>query len=148
MTGRPIRVLFLCTHNSARSQIAEGLLRHIGKCRFEVYSAGTEATEVRPLAIRAMAESGIDISAARSKTLDEYIGQHFDYVITVCDRANETCPIFPGDPQRIHWSFPDPSAAEGTEEDQFRVYRKVRDEILSRLRMWTQLPLKARAEAM
>ncbi|CAN5237588.1 hypothetical protein BH23CHL1_BH23CHL1_18240 [soil metagenome] len=99
---------------------------------------------MRPLAIRAMAESGIDISAARSKTLDEYIGQHFDYVITVCDRANETCPIFPGDPR----SFPDPSAAEGTEEDQFRVYRKVRDEILSRLRMWTQLPLKARAEAM
>lgn len=146
MSDRPIRVLFLCTHNSARSQMAEGLLRHIGKGRFEVHSAGTEATEVRPLAIDAMNEIGVDISGHRSKTLDEYIGQHFDYVITVCDQANESCPIFPGDPQRIHWSFPDPSAAQGTDEERLAVFRKTRNEILSRLRVWTQLPLKPRAE--
>lgn len=146
MTERPTRVLFLCTHNSARSQMAEGLLRHIGKGRFEVHSAGTEATEVRPLAIRAMDEIGIDISGHRSKTLDEYIGQHFDYVITVCDQANESCPIFPSDPKRIHWSFPDPSAAEGTEEECLAVFRKTRDEISSRLRIWMLLPLKPEAE--
>jgi arsenate reductase (thioredoxin) len=147
MIDRPIRVLFLCTHNSARSQMAEGLLRHIGKERFEVYSAGTEATEVRPLAIKAMADMGIDISSQHSKVLDEYIDQQFDYVITVCDRANESCPIFPGDPERIHWSFADPSAAEGSEEEQLKVYTRVRNEILGRLRLWMQLPLKARVEA-
>ena len=146
MSNRPIRVLFLCTHNSARSQMAEGLLRHLDGERFEVHSAGTEVTLVRPLAIRAMADVGIDISGQHSKTMDEYLGQRFDYVITVCDRANESCPVFPGDPQRIHWSFPDPSTAEGSEEDQLKVYRKVRDEILGRLRVWTQLPLKQRAE--
>jgi len=147
MTDRPIRVLFLCTHNSARSQMAEGLLRHLGPQRFEVHSAGTEATEVRPLAIKAMTDMGIDISGQYSKTMDEYLGQQFDYVITVCDRANESCPIFPGDPERIHWSFRDPSAAEGSDEDQLKVYRQVRDEILGRLRLWTQLPLKAKVEA-
>jgi arsenate reductase (thioredoxin) len=146
MTARPIRVLFLCTHNSARSQMAEGLLRHLGKERFEVHSAGTEATEVRPLAIKAMADMGVDISAQYSKVLDQYIGQQFDYVITVCDQANESCPIFPGAPERIHWSFPDPSAADGSEEEQFRMYRQVRNEILGRLRLWTQLPLKLRVE--
>ena len=146
MPDRPIRVLFLCTHNSARSQMAEGLLRHIGGERFDVHSAGTEATEVRPLAIHAMADIGIDISGQHSKLLDQYTTQQFDYVITVCDRANETCPIFPNDPERIHWSFPDPSAAEGSEAEQLKVYRQVRNEILSRLRVWTQLPLKARVE--
>lgn len=140
MTERPIRVLVLCTHNSARSQMAEGLLRHIGGERFEVHSAGTEATRVRPLAIRAMAELGIDISSQRSKTLDEYLGQQFDFVITVCDQANESCPIFPGGPERIHWSFRDPSTAEGNEEERLRVYQQVRDEILGCLRLWTQLP--------
>ena len=147
MPDRPIRVLFLCTHNSARSQMAEALLRHIGHDRFETYSAGTKATRVHPMAIRAMDESGIDISDARSKTLDEYIDRDFDYVITVCDRANESCPIFPGDPERIHWSFRDPSAVEGSEEERLRVFRKTRDEIRSRLHTWTLLPLKARAEA-
>jgi arsenate reductase (thioredoxin) len=147
MADRPIRVLFLCTHNSARSQMAEGLLRHLAPQRFEVHSAGTEATEVRPLAIKTMSEMDIDISGQYSKTMDEYLGQQFDYVITVCDRANESCPIFPGDPERIHWSFRDPSAAEGSDEDQLKVYRQVRDEILGRLRLWTQLPLKAKVEA-
>src|SRR4051812_31005672 len=108
MNAQPIRVLFLCTHNSARSQMAEALLRHLDKRRFETYSAGTEATRVHPLAVRAMADVGIDISNARSKHLNEYIGKDFDYVITVCDAANESCPLFPGDPKRIHWSFQDP----------------------------------------
>src|SRR5690606_5877704 len=136
-----IRVLFLCTHNSARSQMAEGLLRSIGGDRFEVHSAGSEQTEVRPLAIRAMADIDIDITGQRSKTMDEYLGQQFDYVITVCDRANESCPIFPGDPERIHWSFDDPAAARGSEDQQLAVYQRVRNEILARLRVWTALPL-------
>lgn len=131
------RVLFLCTHNSARSQIAEALLRHIGGERFEVVSAGTEATRVHPLAIRAMAESGIDISNARSKLLDEFLDRRFDYVVTVCDAANESCPIFPGSPNRIHWSFPDPSAVEGSEEERLQAFRTVRDELTMRIRNWT-----------
>ena len=123
------RVLFLCTHNSARSQMAEGLLRHFGGDQFEVYSAGTEATQVRPLAIRAMAELLIDISGQQSKTLDRYLGGPFDEVITVCDSAAEACPIFPGARRRLHWSFPDPSQARGGEEEQLAVYRRVRDAI-------------------
>jgi len=103
------RVLFLCTHNSARSQTAEGLLRQLGGDRFEVHSAGTEATRVRPLAIRAMGELGIDISGQESKTLDRFLDQPFDKVITVCDQANEACPVFFGARERLHWSFPDPA---------------------------------------
>src|SRR5437764_12965368 len=121
------RVLFICTHNSARSQMAEGLLRHLGKEQFEVYSAGTEATVVRPMAIRAMAELGIDISHQQSKTLDRYLSEPFDNVITVCDQANEACPVFFGARERLHWSFPDPSKAEGTEEQQLEAYRQVRN---------------------
>jgi arsenate reductase len=127
------RVLFLCTHNSARSQMAEGLLRHLAGDRFEAYSAGTEATQVRPLAIRAMAELGIDISQQRSKTLERYLSEPFDLVVTVCDRANESCPILPGTKQRLHWSFPDPSGASGTEDEQLAVYRQVRDAIHARI---------------
>jgi arsenate reductase len=123
------RVLFLCTHNSARSQMAEGLLRHLAGDRFEAFSAGTEATHVRPLAIRVMQELGIDISAQASKTFDRYLGQPFDAVITVCDQAAEACPVFPGAKQRLHWSFPDPSRAEGSEDDQLAVYRRIRDDI-------------------
>ena len=128
------RVLFLCTHNSARSQMAEGLLRHLAGDRFEAYSAGTEATHVRPFAIRAMAELGIDISGQESKTLDRYLGEPFDAVITVCDQANGACPIFHGARMRLHWSFPDPSRAMGTKEEQLAVYRAVRDAIASRIR--------------
>src|SRR5215212_9884330 len=131
---QPFRVLFLCTHNSARSQMAEGLLRQLGKGRFEVFSAGTEATHVRPLAIKAMADLGIDISGQRSKVLTEYLGEPFDYVITVCDQANESCPVFPGAKNRLHWSFPDPSRASGTVEEQLAVYRKVRDAIDDRIK--------------
>jgi arsenate reductase (thioredoxin) len=127
------RVLFLCTHNSARSQMAEGLLRSLGADRFEAHSAGTEATGVRPLAIAAMAEAGIDISAQTSKTLEPYVDQRFDYVITVCDDANESCPIFPNATHRLHWSLPDPSKATGTEAQQLAVYRTVRDELRARI---------------
>jgi arsenate reductase len=123
------RVLFLCTHNSARSQMAEGLLRHLAGDRYAAFSAGTEATHVRPLAIRAMAELGIDISAQESKTLDRYLGEPFDAVITVCDQAADACPVFPGAKRRLHWSFPDPSKAHGSEADQLAVYRMVRDDI-------------------
>jgi arsenate reductase (thioredoxin) len=127
------RVLFLCTHNSARSQMAEGLLRHLAGDRFEAHSAGTEATHVRPLAIRAMDEIGVDISGQESKTLDRYLGEPFDYVITVCDDANEACPFFPGAQSRLHWSLPDPSAAEGTEEERLAVFRSVRDALRDRV---------------
>jgi arsenate reductase len=128
------RVLFLCTHNSARSQMAEGLLRHLAGDRFEIMSAGTEATSVRPEAIRAMADLGVDISGQSSKTLERYLGEPFDYVVTVCDDTNESCPVFPGAENRLHWSFQDPSRAEGSEEKRLEVFRKVRDEIQARIR--------------
>ncbi len=127
------RVLFLCTHNSARSQMAEGLLRAMGGNEFESFSAGTEATHIRPLAIKAMSELGIDITSQHSKVLNEYLSQSFDYVVTVCDNANETCPIFPGAKNRLHWSFPDPSKATGSEEEQLAVYRAVRDNIAGKI---------------
>jgi arsenate reductase len=131
--GVRARVLFLCTHNSARSQMAEGMLRHLGGERFEVHSAGTEATHVRPLAIRAMDEIGIDISGQESKTLERYLEESFDYVITVCDDANEACPFFPGAANRLHWFFEDPSRARGSEEEQSAVFRSVRDRIKDRV---------------
>ena len=127
------RVLFLCTHNSARSQMAEGLLRHLAGDRFDAFSAGTDATGVRPLAIRAMAELQIDISGQESKILERYLGEPFDVVITVCDDANETCPAFYGAKARRHWSFPDPAKAAGTEDEQLAVYRQVRDAIRARI---------------
>src|SRR5215207_5607455 len=124
------RVLFLCTHNSARSQMAEGMLRHLAGDRFEAMSAGTEATHVRPLAVRVMDEVGIDVSGQGSKTLERYLGQPLDYVITVCDEAKEASPFFPGARQRLHWSLPDPAAAaEGTEEERLEVFRLVRDRL-------------------
>jgi arsenate reductase (thioredoxin) len=127
------RVLFLCTHNSARSQMAEGLLRHLAGDRFEAFSAGTEATRVRPLAIMAMEEIGIDISGQESKALDRYLNEPFDCVITVCDDANEACPFFPWAQSRLHWSFEDPSRAEGSEEERLAVFRSVRDRIGERV---------------
>jgi len=127
------RVLFLCTHNSARSQMAEGFLRALAGDRFEVESAGTEATRVHPLAIRAMDEAGIDLRTHTSKTIDRFIGQEWDYVITVCDNANERCPVFPGRTTRLHWSFDDPSAARGTGEQRIEVFRRCRDEIKARV---------------
>lgn len=133
------RVLFLCTANSARSQMAEAWLRHLAGDHFEVYSAGTlpgPSPAVHPLAVAAMAECGVDLSAQQPKHLDAFVGQPWDFVITVCDRANESCPVFPGDHERIHWSFDDPAAADGTEEARWRAFRRVRDEILTRLRLF------------
>jgi arsenate reductase len=113
--------------------MAEGLLRHLGGDRFEAHSAGTEATKVRPLAIVAMNELGIDISKQLSKTLDPYVDQRFDYVITVCDDANEACPYFPNAAHRVHWSLPDPSKATGSEAEQLARYRNVRDDLRARI---------------
>ena len=131
------RVLFLCTGNSARSQMAEGWLRELVGDRFEVFSAGTDPKEsVHPLAVQVMAEVGVDIAQQRPESLQQYLGQPWDSIITVCDRANETCPIFPGDHERIHWSFEDPAAATGSELQRRAVFRRVRDEVLQRIRLF------------
>jgi arsenate reductase len=125
-----MRVLIICTGNSARSQMAEGILRHDGGGAFEVESAGVKPSSVRPEAIQVMHEIGIDISDQRSKSVEEFIGREFDYIITVCDHAKETCPVFPGKANRIHQSFEDPPAAgEGSEEERLEIFRRVRDEI-------------------
>ena len=126
-------VLVLCTGNSARSQMAEGLLRNFAGDRFEVESAGVAPTHVRPEAVDALHEIGIDISSHRSKSVDEFITKEFDYVITVCDNAKESCPVFPGGTTRIHWSFDDPAAATGTYDQRLEVFRTVRDQIRKRL---------------
>lgn len=129
-------VLILCTGNSARSQMAEGLLRHLAGERVEVFSAGSKPSQVNPYAVRAMAARGIDISGQRSKHLGEFLNQPFDTVITVCDQAAETCPIFPGKAQRIHWSFADPAAVQGSDEEILASFERVRDELEARLRAW------------
>jgi len=129
----PVRVLFICTHNSARSQMAEAILRARSQGKIDVFSAGTEPTEVHPLAIRTLAEMKIDIRDHRSKSLEEYLGQDFDYIITVCDRARESCPVFPRDPVRIHWSFPDPADAEGSESDRFRAFQETAVQLNTRI---------------
>ena len=123
------RVLILCTGNSARSQMAEGLLRQDAGDRFDVESAGTNPAQVRPEAIAVMQEVGIDISTHRSKHVDEFAAQAFDYVLTVCDNANEHCPVFGGHGRRLHHAFEDPAAARGSEEERLAVFRRVRDEI-------------------
>ena len=128
------RVLFLCTGNSCRSQMAEGALRELAGHRFEAASAGTTPTRINPTAIRVMAEIGIDISEQRSKSVVEMMGEQFDYVITVCDGAREACPFFPGGSTRLHWSFDDPASAAGAEEELLEVFRRVRDEIVLRIR--------------
>ena len=128
------RVLFLCSHNSARSQMAEGFLRAIAGDRFDVHSAGTRATRVHPLAIRAMKEAGVDISAQRSKSVDE-VGEAWDVVVTVCDAS---CPVPPRSGVKLSWRFPDPSKATGTEEEQLDAFRRVRDGIRSRVRVLAQ----------
>ncbi|MFL6452203.1 MAG: arsenate reductase ArsC [Bryobacteraceae bacterium] len=128
------RVLILCTGNSARSQMAEGLLRHAAGDHFHVESAGTKPSLVRPEAVQVMREIGIEITTQRSKHLDEFAGQHFDYVLTVCDNANESCPIFPGTTTRIHQSFEDPPPPSvHSEEDRLVVFRRVRDQMRSYL---------------
>ncbi|HXK03338.1 MAG TPA: arsenate reductase ArsC [Verrucomicrobiae bacterium] len=128
------RVLILCTGNSARSQMAEGLLKHMAGSRFEVHSAGTKPGSVRPEAIAVMKEIGIDISANRSKHVDEFAGQAFDYVLTVCDNAARNCPIYPGSTKRLHFGFEDPATAQGSEEQRLAAFRRVRDQIRAYLR--------------
>lgn len=127
--GQKKRVLFICTHNSARSQMAEGLLRSMHGDRYEVFSAGTHPRGVNPYAVKVMKEIGIDISHHRSKSVNEFLGMEIDYVVTVCDSAREECPYFPGGKNYIHRSFEDPSSAKGSEEEIMEVFRRVRDEI-------------------
>lgn len=130
------KILILCTGNSARSQMAEGLMRHLGEGRLEVHSAGTKPSIVRPEAIAAMAELGIDISGHRSKSVDEFSGQEFDFVITVCGNANDACPVFPGKTQRLHWPFDDPAAIEGSDDVRLAEFRRVRDQLRARIINW------------
>ena len=127
------RVLFVCTENACRSQMAEGLLRHEAGAAFEVFSAGTKPTQVRPEAVAVMREAGIDISGHRSKSVDEFEGQDFDYVITVCDNAKQSCPIYPEKTKRIHWSIEDPAAVQGSEEVRKGAFRRIRDQIHGRI---------------
>ncbi len=122
---RPTRVLFVCTGNSARSVMAEALLRHHGRGDFEAFSAGTEPKGIDPLTIRVLAEAGIDASFARSKSVTEFLGQPFDYVVTVCDRGRQSCPVFPGVHESLHWGYEDPAAAAGTEDERSAVFRRV-----------------------
>ncbi len=128
----PTRVLFLCTHNSARSQMAEAIMRQVGGSMVRVYSAGTEPSSVHPYAMGVLASMNIDASAGRSKHLDELVNERFDYIVTVCDRVRESCPVFPGDPEQMHWSFPDPAAVEG-EEEKYRAFEKTAQELTTRI---------------
>lgn len=128
-TTKKMRVLFVCTHNSARSQLAEGLTNALHGYNYEAHSAGTEPSEVNPRAVLVLLEMGIDITHHRSQSVREFLDQDFDYVITVCDHARETCPVFPGNGKLIHHSFADPAAVQGTEQEKQEAFRKARDEI-------------------
>jgi arsenate reductase (thioredoxin) len=139
MTDQPIRVLVVCTGNSARSLMAEGLLRHKGGPTFEVHSAGTEPRGVNPLTQKILAEAGIDSSWARSKSVNEYLGQEFDYVITVCDEARQVCPVFPGVHQSLHWGYEDPAEATGTVDERLAVFRRVFIQLGERINQFVEL---------
>jgi arsenate reductase len=144
--GRPIRVLFVCTGNSARSIMAEALLRRHGEGRFEVFSAGTQPRGVNPLTLRVLSEAGIDASDTRSKSVQEFLGQSFDYVITVCDQAREACPVFPGAEESLHWGYDDPAEATGTEEERLAVFRRVFTELGERVRLFATVSTRAARE--
>lgn len=131
--GGPTRVIFVCTHNSARSIMAEVLLRSKAGDAYEVVSAGTEPGDVRPLTLRVLEEAGLPTADLRSKSVAEFIGQHFDYVITVCDSARQKCPVFPGEGERLHWGYDDPSAVEGSEDERLRAFRRVFTALSSRI---------------
>ena len=147
MAADLIQVLFVCTGNSARSQIAEALLRDFGGAEFEVNSAGTQPGVVNPYTIRVLDEIGIDWSAARSKSVTEFIGRPFDYVITVCDRARQTCPVFPGNHNTLHWGLDDPAEVEGTDAQKLEAFRRTRTEVATRLRPFVELARRARTGA-
>jgi arsenate reductase (thioredoxin) len=141
----PIRVLFVCTHNSARSVMAEVLLRRRGGPAFEVHSAGTEPGVVNPMTIRVLSETGFETADLRSKSVSEFLGQRFDYVITVCDSARQACPVFPGEGDRLHWGYDDPSAATGSDEQRLAVFRRVFTAISERIGLFVPIALRARA---
>ena len=142
---QPIRVLFLCTGNSARSQMAEGFLRILGGDAFEAFSAGTDPKGVNPWTVRTMQDADVDISGQTSKHLQQYLNDTFDFVITVCDRANESCPVFPGDAERIHWSFDDPADPAVPEAQRAKLFQRVRDEIRTRIRLFISAQRKVTA---
>ena len=144
---RPIRVLFVCTGNSARSLMGEALLRHSGGPAFEVHSAGTEPKGINPLTERVLDEAGIDHSWARSKSVNEYLGQSFDYVITVCDQARQACPVFPGVHETLHWGYEDPAAVEGTEAERLAAFRSTLTMMSGRIQSFITLALRDRVAA-
>jgi arsenate reductase len=142
-----IRVLVVCTGNSARSIMAEALLRHHGGDDFEVFSAGTEPRGVNPLTLRVLEESGLDAGWARSKSVNEFLGQRFDYVITVCDEARQVCPVFPGSHRSLHWGYEDPAAAQGSEEERLKVFRAVYTQLSQRMSQFVVIARRADAGA-
>jgi arsenate reductase len=144
MSADPIRVLFVCTGNSARSQIAEALLKDFGASDFAVFSAGTEPKGVNPYTVRALGEIGIDWSGAQAKSVTEFVGQPFDYVITVCDRARQTCPVFPGQHNSLHWGLDDPAEVDGTDAEKLEAFRRTRTEVATRLRPFVELARRAK----
>jgi arsenate reductase (thioredoxin) len=143
----PIRVLVVCTGNSARSIMAEALIRSKGGDAFESFSAGTEPRTVNPLTVRVLEEAGLDVSWARSKSVEEFLGQTFDYVITVCDEARQACPVFPGVHESLHWGYEDPALAEGSEEERLVVFRRVFVQLSERIGTFLPLARKHRSEA-
>jgi len=147
MSSGPIRVLFVCTGNSARSQLAEAMLGHIGGADFEAHSAGTEPKGVNPYAVRVLAELGIDWSEARSKSVTEFLDQPWDYVITVCDRARQTCPVFPGEHNALHWGLDDPAEVEGTDEVKLAAFQVTERELVNRIRPFVELARRTRRAA-
>jgi arsenate reductase len=146
LSGPPIRVLVVCTGNSARSIMAEALLRRQGGDAFDVHSAGTEPLGVNPLTVRVLTEAGIDPSFARSKSVGEYQGQTFDYVITVCDQARQVCPVFPGVHETLHWGYEDPAEATGSEEERLAVFRRVFTSIAERIGQFVILAQRERQQ--
>lgn len=139
-----IRVIFVCTGNSARSQMAEAILRRDGGAAFEVVSAGVDPRGVHPLTIKALAKAGIDISGAESKSVGQFLGQRFDYVITVCDRARASCPVFPGGSETLHWGIEDPVELVGSEEERLAAFEKAMTELSGRIRTFVPLALASR----
>ena len=146
MTDRPIRVLFVCTGNSARSVMAEALVRTKGSASFDVHSAGTDPRGINPLTLRVLFEAGIDASWARSKSVTEYLGQQFDYVVTVCDEARQVCPVFPGVHESLHWGYEDPAEAKGSAEERLAVFRRVFVQLGERINQFVPLALRERRE--
>jgi arsenate reductase len=146
MAADPIRVLFVCTGNSARSQIAEALLNEFGGSDFTVFSAGTEPGPVNPQTVTVLREFGLDWSRAVSKSVTQFVGEQFDYVITVCDRARKSCPVFPGEHNSLHWGLDDPAEVQGTDQTKLAAFQRTRAEVATRLRPFVELARKARRE--